>query len=177
MNILVRLIVLFVITINSACAVDKQKTSDLATNAGVGVNDENIYQSWQKKCQIIANKDNVCLIYQNYITKKSGKVLLSVSFSYTGSDNHLVASFKLPLGMFLPSGLVLKVDDNEKIDFVIQTCLPDGCYASINIERNVLNEFKLGQEVKVGFKTMAQRQVVVKLSLKGFKAAIDSLDK
>ena len=79
--------------------------------------------------------------------------------------------------ILLPTGIAVKIDENEQVNFAIQTCLADGCYASVNIEQNLLNEFKSGVEAKVGFKTIDQRQLAVKLSLKGFRQAIDSLQK
>ena len=180
MKSIFKLCVLFVVVFNSACAVTKEKdsvsaSSPKSTAIEVPPSDEVVFQDWRKKCQFIENRGNVCLIYQNLTVKDSGKSLLYASFSYTGKEKNLVGSFKLPFGILLPTGVALKIDENEQVNFTIQTCLADGCYASVNIEKDLLNEFKSGEEAKVGFKTIDQRQLAVKLSLKGFRSAINSL--
>ncbi len=179
MKIIFKLCVLFVVVFNSACAVTKEKDSVSApaskSTATAVPSDEIVFQDWRKKCQFVKNKGDVCLIYQNLTIKESGKSLLNASFTYTGEEEKLVGSFRLPFGLLLPSGIAIQVDENKQVNFAVQTCLADGCYAYINIANDLLNELKNGEEAKVGFKTIEQKQLAVKLSLRGFAPAIESL--
>jgi invasion protein IalB len=181
MKIIFKLCVLLVVVLSSACAVTKETNSVSApapapkSTATEVASDEIIFQDWRKKCQFIKSKGNVCLIYQNLTIKESGKSVLYVSLTYTGEAKKLVGSFRLPFGLLLPSGIAIQVDENKQVNFAVQTCLADGCYAYINIANDLLNELKNGKEAKVGFKTIDQKQLAVKLSLKGFAPAIESL--
>ncbi len=174
MRIILRVFVVLLVMLNSACAVNTEKKPGLVSD-GVKPTPQNetVFQDWRKKCQLNKNNHQVCLIYQNITIKGSGKSLLYASFTY--KNNKLLGSFKVPFGVFLPAGVALKVDEKEQVNFVVQTCLADGCYSSLQIEDDLLDQFKTGSEAKVGFKTIDQRQLAVKLSLKGFSQAINSL--
>ncbi|MCF6253033.1 MAG: invasion associated locus B family protein [Methylococcaceae bacterium] len=179
MRSIFKLCVLFIVVFNSACAVTKETDSVSApaskSTATAVLTDEIVFQDWRKKCQFVKNKGDVCFVYQNLTIKESGKSLLYASFTYTREEKKLVGSFRLPFGLLLPSGIAIQVDENKQVNFAVQTCLADGCYVYINIANDLLNELKNGEEAKVGFKTIEQKQLAVKLSLKGFAPAIESL--
>lgn len=172
-----RFLLLFVIILNSACVTsnDTKGYSEANTSKLNNPADDIVFQDWRKKCQFVDGRGNVCMIYQNLTIKDSGKSLLYASFSFTGKDKKLVGSFKVPFGIFLPSGIAFKIGENKQVNFAVQTCLADGCYSSVNIDNDLLNQFKSGLEAKVGFKSIDQKQLAVKLSLKGFTSAINSL--
>ena len=177
MSIKIRLLLVFAVMLNSACVASKDTKPDSRTVASEGIKpgDEVVFQDWRKRCRNVNKKGNVCLIYQNLTVKDSGESMLYATFSFAGKDDKLVASFRVPFGILLTPGIAVKVDQNEQINYAIQTCLSDGCYAYVNIKDELLTQFKNGVQAKVGFMTMHKKQMAVNLSLKGFDAAINSL--
>ena len=80
-----------------------------------------------------------------------------------------------PLGVLLPSGLGLKIDQTDigRAGFV--RCLTTGCVAEVVMDDGLVRQFKSGtQATFIVFQT-PEEGVGIPLSMKGFAAGFDSL--
>jgi invasion protein IalB len=92
------------------------------------------------------------------------------------SDTHApVALVQLPLGLNLPAGAKLQVDDGKVIDLPIQTCENRGCYASTPIAPELLATLKSGKQLKVSFQNLAKETIAIPMPLADFAAAYDKI--
>ncbi len=143
-----------------------------ATNAG----EPRMFRDWKLECQRPegANKE-VCQISQDIVFKKNKRPLLHVAVGYPANDNKPVAIFNLPLGISLPPGIILSVDQGEQEQLPIEHCLPAGCRAYLSLDQKRLAAFKKGLEAQVTFHDLTRRPVTVPVSLRGFTAGFKAL--
>jgi len=92
------------------------------------------------------------------------------------SDTHIpVALVQLPLGLNLPAGARLQVDDGKVVEMQIQTCENRGCYASTPIAPELLAALKSGKQLKVSFQNLGKEVISIPMPLSDFAAAYDKI--
>ena len=92
------------------------------------------------------------------------------------SDTHIpVALVQLPLGLNLPAGARLQVDDGKVVEMQIQTCENRGCYASTPIAPELLAALKSGKQLKVSFQNLGKETINIPMPLSDFAAAYDKI--
>lgn len=119
----------------------------------------------------------ICQIVQTLTEKSADKPVLQVAIGYLPDQKVPVASFVLPLGIFLPAGLQLRVDEGKtgRVPFV--SCDPVGCHAGVELDDEFLASMKKGSQLNVTFGTPNRQGVTAPVSLQGFTAALESLQK
>ena len=93
----------------------------------------------------------------------------------TGVTHTPVAIIQLPLGLNLPVGAKLQVDDGKTSDLQIQTCEQRGCYANTPISPDMLAAMKSGKQLKVSFQNLAKEVIAIPMPLADFAAAYDKI--
>jgi invasion protein IalB len=80
-----------------------------------------------------------------------------------------------PLGVLLPSGLGLRIDDADigRAGFV--RCLTTGCIAEVVLEDNLINQLKNGKTATFIVFQTAEEGIGIPISLNGFAQGFDSL--
>ena len=183
MKTIVRFLILLVLSISSACDAKTENITDNSLTKNITDNslqtqspakqEEPVLDQWYKKCVVNKNKESICSVYRNTTLENSKNVIVHSKVFYL--KKQLVATFRLPFGVFIPSGVAIKIDDEEQIKFSMSTCLADGCYASLKVDDDLLNQFKSGELMKIGFKNLDKTTLAFNVSLKGFSVAFDSL--
>jgi invasion protein IalB len=54
---------------------------------------------------------------------------------------------QLPLGLFLPVGAKLQVDEGKPLDLQVQTCEAQGCFAGSAMDAELLAAIKAGKQL------------------------------
>jgi len=134
------------------------------------------HEDWIVRCQP-APEDafgagDLCEMYQQVSEQESQQTVLEAVIGYPQDADNPIALFNLPLGMRLPPGVQLQVDDNEAIRFPIQLCLQTGCRANIELEDDLLGQMRAGTEVTLTIADPQGRGVELPLSLMGFSDAL-----
>lgn len=116
-----------------------------------------------------------CAMEQTAVLTKTGQLLVLVNIRVP-SDTHAPAILaQLPLGLNLPAGAKLQVDDGKPIDLQIQTCENRGCYASSPVAPDLLASLKSGKQLKVAFQNLAKETISIPMPLADFAAAYDKI--
>lgn len=134
------------------------------------------FQDWIYQCGGEGIKNDQCFIMQNIFIQESGLRLLSVAVGYLGPDDNPWLFLTTPLGIFLPTGIAFNVDGGEEIKAPIRICMPDGCKASITLDKKLIWALKKGKQAKVAFLDgNTQKQITVEVSLAGFSKGFGAL--
>lgn len=134
------------------------------------------FQDWGVRCEKPKNAPKeTCFIFQNHVTKKDHKPVLRIAVGYIPSKDQPVAIITMPLGISLPPGVQIKVDDNEPVHVPVERCEPQGCRAGVILGDKLLGQFKAGTTAKITFDDGARHPITVPVSLKGFTAGLASL--
>ena len=131
---------------------------------------------WAVRCSSVSRDAPLeCAIEQSAILTKTGQLIVLVSVRVPGDSHAPVAFVQLPLGLNLPVGAKLQIDDGKTVDLQIQTCENRGCYASTPIAPELLAALKSGKQLKVSFQDMAKETIAIPIPLADFAAAYDKI--
>lgn len=139
------------------------------------VSDKDTFDNWTVACEAGSDGEEQCFIFQNLVLREGGQRVLHVAVGYVPDHTGPVALFTLPLGISLPPGVKMQIDDAEPIRFPVERCEPNGCRAGLKLEGALLEAFEQGTEIKVTFHDAGRQPVSVPLSLQGFSAGLRAL--
>ncbi len=143
--------------------------------------DGQAFEDWMVKCEGGAGQGGDgtaerCFAFQNIVYTQSGERLVTLAAGYLGPKGEPWITLSVPLGMFLPAGVALKVDEEERFDVPFKICTAKGCEAGNTLNDAQLRSLKSGLVARIGFLDgITQRQVTVPVSLKGFADAFRTL--
>jgi invasion protein IalB len=116
-----------------------------------------------------------CAIEQNAVLTKTGQTIVLINIRIAPDTRTPIALLQLPLGLNLPVGAKLQVDEGKTVDLPIQTCENRGCYASTPIAPDLLAALRAGKQLKVSFQNMAKETIAIPMPLGDFASAYDKI--
>jgi invasion protein IalB len=131
---------------------------------------------WVARCASASREAPLeCAIEESAFVTKTGQLLVQVDVRVASDTHAPVALLQLPLGLNLPVGAKLQVDDGKPVDLQIQTCEQRGCYANVPVAPEMLAQLKSGKELKVSFQNLAKETMTIPLPLGDFATAYDKI--
>ena len=132
---------------------------------------------WQVVCKPPApgSKAETCALVQSVTAEDRNNVGLTVYFQKF-SDNTRVLRVFAPLGILLPRGLGLKIDNKDVGNAPFLRCHSFACYAQVVADETLIGQLKTGkQAVFVIFQTEEQG-IGIPISLNGFDKALAAVN-
>jgi invasion protein IalB len=131
---------------------------------------------WAARCTSTSrNAPLECAVEQTAVLSKTGQLIVLINIRVPTDTHTPVALVQLPLGLNLPDGAKLQVDDGKVTNLPIQTCEARGCYASTPIAPDLLAVLKSGKQLKVSFQNLAKETITIPMPLTDFAAADDKI--
>ena len=131
---------------------------------------------WAVRCSSASREAPLeCAMEQTAVLTKTGQLIVLVNIRVPSDTRVPVAMVQLPLGLNLPGGAKLQVDDGKTADLQIQTCENRGCYAGTAIAPDVLAALKSGKELKLSFQNLAKEPITIPMPLTDFATAYDKI--
>ena len=128
-----------------------------------------VFGDWQIRCDTPPGAQNEqCALIQSVVAEDRSNAGLTVIILKTADQKSKLMRVVAPLGVLLPSGLGLKIDDTDigKAGFV--RCLPNGCVAEVAMDDALIKTLSTGKSaIFVVFKT-PEEGIGIPVSLKGF---------
>lgn len=131
---------------------------------------------WQVRCDTPPGaKTEQCALIQNVTAEDRPNVGLSVIVLKTADKKQKILRVLAPLGVLLPSGLGLKVDqiDVGRTPFV--RCLPNGCIAEVVMDDKLMDQLKIGTNATFIVFQTPEEGIGIPIALKGFAEGFDKL--
>lgn len=116
-----------------------------------------------------------CAMEQTAVLTKTGQLIVLVNIRVPGDTRTPVALIQLPLGLNLPAGAKLQVDDGKAVDVPIQTCEARGCYINAPITADVVAQLKSGKQLKVSFQNLGKETISIPMPLADFATVYDRI--
>jgi invasion protein IalB len=131
---------------------------------------------WAVRCSSVSRDAPLeCAMEQNAVFSKTGQLVALVNIRVPSDTHTPVALVQLPLGLNLPAGAKLQVDDGKTVDLQIQTCETRGCFANSPIAPDLLAALKSGKQLKISFQNLAKEAIAIPMPLADFAAAYDKI--
>lgn len=132
---------------------------------------------WTSRCSSESRKAALlCEIEQSLFITKTGQLVASVNVKLPVETRQPVMMIQLPVGLFLPGGVSLQVDESKPQALVIQTCDLKGCYAATTISTELLAALKSGKRLSVSFQNLNKENVNLAFVLSGFAESYDKIN-
>ncbi len=131
---------------------------------------------WVARCTSLSRGAPLeCAIEQTAVLTKTGQLIVLINIRVASDTRNPLAVIQLPLGLNLPAGAKLQVDDGKTADLQIQTCEQRGCYANTPIAADMLAAMKSGKQLKVSFQNLAKEVISIPMPLTDFAAAYEKI--
>ncbi|MDX1435089.1 MAG: invasion associated locus B family protein, partial [Gammaproteobacteria bacterium] len=102
------------------------------------------FQDWTVRCEQPAGGGDRCFIFQNLVLKDTGERLVHVAVGHLTADGRAAAVVTLPLGISLPPGAAISIDDGEPVRFAIERCDANGCIGALELGERMVAAMKRG---------------------------------
>lgn len=120
-------------------------------------------------------KNGVCALVQSVTAEDKNNIGLTVYFQKFSNGTRVLRVFA-PLGVLLPPGLGLKIDDKDVGHAPFLRCHNFACYAQVVVEDPLIEQLKTGKTaIFIIFQT-EEAGIGIPISLKGFGEALASLN-
>jgi invasion protein IalB len=131
---------------------------------------------WVARCGSVSRDAPLeCAVEESAVLTKTGQLIALVNIRVASDTRQPVALVQLPLGLNLPAGAHLQVDEGKVVDLQIQTCEQRGCYANLPVPADLLAAMRTGKQLKVSFQNLAKEAISIPLPLGDFAAAYDKI--
>jgi invasion protein IalB len=131
---------------------------------------------WSTRCASVSRDAPLeCAIEQTAVLSRTGQLVIAVNIRVPADTHTPSALIQLPLGLNIPAGAKLQVDDGSTVDLPIQTCEARGCYAGTAIAPDLLAAMKSGKQLKISFQNLNKETLTVPLPLTDFAAAYEKI--
>jgi invasion protein IalB len=131
---------------------------------------------WVARCTSLSrDTPPECAMEETAILSKTGQLVILVNLRITSDTRTPIILVQLPLGLNLPAGVKLQVDEGKTTDMQIQTCENRGCYASMPVPAELLAALKSGKQLKVLFQNLGKETITIPMPLGDFAAAYDKI--
>lgn len=135
-----------------------------------------VFDEWNVRCSGEEGVANVCETYRNLYLTDNNQRILHIAIGHVPDEDSAVAILIAPLGVSLPEGMQLRVDEGEQSEFAYRSCATDGCRARAPLDTGMLDAMRAGAELRVTIAEVSGRRIVIPVSLTGFTAAFEASD-
>ena len=131
------------------------------------------YDDWNVTCQMQANAPS-CAVRQIQTNNQTKQTVLTIEIA-KGADGKFRGALLLPLGLALPQGAQLKIDETALgAALPFSTCLPQGCLVSLTFEADTIAKLRVGKALNVTVSSAGSVQPLsLAISLKGLSGALN----
>lgn len=133
---------------------------------------------WTKRCNEKNKKD--CEIFKLLQEKNAKARVIEFALGFPKGEDLKKGEARgaviLPLGILLEEGVVMKVDEQKPLAFKARYCINAGCFAFVNLDKDVLETMKSGKTVSFFVKSMDGQGVRLVMNLQGFGDALKEIE-
>ena len=135
-----------------------------------------VHGDWQIRCDTPPGAQaEQCALIQSVVAEDRSNAGLTVIVLKTADQKSRLMRVVAPMGVLLPSGLGLKIDqaDVGRAGFV--RCLPNGCVAEVVMDEDLVKKMRTGQTATFIIFQTPEEGIGFPMSLKGFGEGYDKL--
>ncbi len=135
-----------------------------------------VHADWQIRCDTPPGaQGEQCALIQSVTAEDRANVGLTVIVLKTADNKTRLMRVVAPLGVLLPSGLGLKIDNEDVGRAGFVRCLPNGCVAEVVMDDNLIKQMRTGQTATFIIFQTPEEGIGFPMSLKGFGEGFDKL--
>jgi len=150
------------------------EAAPVATGPGSVVRET--HGAWQVSCRTPPGaKEEKCALVQSVTAEDRPNVGLTVVFYKAVGDDKKLLRVVVPLGVLLPTGLGLKIDNQDVGNAPFLKCGKRGCVAEVVLQDEVIAKMKTGGTAMFIIFDTPEAGIGIPVSLQGFGDALANL--
>jgi len=135
-----------------------------------------VHGDWQIRCDTPPGaQSEQCALMQSVVAEDRANVGLTIVVLKTADQKMRLMRVVAPLGVLLPSGLGLKIDNADVGRAGFVRCLPNGCVAEVVMEDTLIKQLRTGATATFIIFQTPEEGIGFPMSLKGFGDGFDKL--
>jgi invasion protein IalB len=135
-----------------------------------------VHGDWQIRCDTPPGAQNEqCALIQSVVAEDRSNAGLTVIMLKTADQKSRLMRVVAPLGVLLPSGLGLKLDNQDVGRAGFVRCLPNGCVAEVVLDDKLLGQLKSAKTATFIIFETPEEGIGFPLSLNGLAEGFDKL--
>src|SRR5471030_44592 len=137
---------------------------------------KSVHKDWQVRCDTPPGaKAEQCALIQSVTAEDRANVGLTVIVLKTADARSRLMRVVAPLGVLLPSGLGLKIDNADVGRAGFVRCLPNGCIAEVVMGDELIKKLRSGKTATFIIFQTPEEGIGFPMSLAGFGEGYDKL--
>lgn len=131
--------------------------------------------AWGTRCEKDAKgRAQACEMYQRLVDMQSGMRVAEFAIGFHGG-NTARGVIVLPLGILLPGGVTMSIDDQESFKFSVRYCTAQGCIAHVDLDDNLIALMKANGQAIFRYRTYQGEMIKMPMTLAGFTKAYNEI--
>lgn len=131
---------------------------------------------WDLRCDTPPGaQSQQCVIMQFVTAQDRENVGLSVVVMKTADKQARILRVLAPLGVLLPRGLGLRIDNTDMGTTGFIRCLPNGCVSEVLMDDSLIQQLRSGKQAMFVIFQTPEEGIGVPISLAGFSEGFDAL--
>jgi len=131
---------------------------------------------WVTRCETPPGAEHEqCAIVLSVVDQERPNLILVVIVLNTADRKTRLMRVIAPLGVLLPPGVSLRIDDADAGRLSFLQCLPNGCVAQLAMDEALVDKLKNGKTATLGIFQTPEQGVGMQAPLAGFKEAYEQL--
>ena len=131
---------------------------------------------WDLRCDTPPGaQSQQCVIMQFVTAQDRENVGLSVVVMKTADKQARILRVLAPLGVLLPRGLGLRIDNTDMGTTGFIRCLPNGCVSEVLMDDSLIQQLRSGTQAMFVIFQTPEEGIGVPISLAGFSEGFDAL--
>lgn len=141
-----------------------------------------IFKDWRVRCSPAQNAEGasqptICEAYQVVLREDPQQPILEVVIAFPPNQENAVGAIIVPLGVLLPAGIAVSIDDKPLGKLPYQRCGVKGCLGQFIFTPEQFKAWRSGSKGQVTITHGSGKELAVPLSLLGFTDATNAIRK
>lgn len=135
------------------------------------------FGDWVYECEAKDPNKELCALTHTIMANDGKSRLLKLTVGKLGRQGELALVALLPLGIYLPGGVVGRVDTGKPFALTLRTCTELGCEGALLVDQDLRWKLKAGKILFISFKAHPRSEAVtLSVSLEGVSAGLETMD-
>jgi invasion protein IalB len=131
---------------------------------------------WVTRCETPPGAQHEqCAILVSVVDPERPNLILVIIVLNTADRKVRLMRVIAPLGVLLPPGVSLRIDETDAGRLSFLQCLPNGCIAQLAMDDALIDKLKNGKTATLGIFQTPEQGVGMQAPLAGFKQAYEQL--
>ena len=131
---------------------------------------------WATRCETPPGAAHEqCAIVLSVVDQQRPNLVLVVIVLNSADRKARIMRVITPLGVLLPPGVSLRIDDQDTARLTFLQCLANGCIAQLAMDEALVDKLKAGKIATLGVFQTPEQGVGIQAPLTGFKEAYEQL--